>query len=254
MHRVFADAVGGIEVGGLVRLEGDEAHHAVRVRRAGVGETIEVLDGRGTVARGLVEAAERARGGAALVVRLVEVSRVEPVRPEVEVCGATPKGSRLDDMIDGLSQVGATAWRPLGTGRGVVEVGPGRLDKVARRAAEASKQCGRAWLLRVGAPVELGMVRREPGEELVLADASGEAYAARGGGGGAGLVRLLIGPEGGFSPEEIGAARRRGARVCRFGPHAMRVEVAAVVAAAVVLATRQDGAEGRSPAGPPGPA
>jgi RsmE family RNA methyltransferase len=83
---------------------------------------------------------------------------------------------------------------------------------------------------------------------VIVADASGEAFGremARGGGAGehAGegegdmpeRITLLVGPEGGFSAGELALARERGAAIARFGGHVMRIEVAAVVAAAMVL-------------------
>jgi 16S rRNA (uracil1498-N3)-methyltransferase len=147
----------------------------------------------------------------------------------VEVVSAAPKGPRLGDMIDGLSQVGAASWSPLDSARGVVEPGAAKLGRLERIAAEAAKQCGRAWRLEIGAGLRfedsLG------GGNVVLADALGAPYKASG----QGTVRVLVGPEGGWDPRELDAARRAGVRIARFGPHAMRIETATVAAAAVIL-------------------
>jgi 16S rRNA (uracil1498-N3)-methyltransferase len=136
-------------------------------------------------------------------------------------------------MIDGLSEAGAAQWRALETERGVAEAGAHKLERVERHALEASKQCGRAWVMETGPGATLAeALRGGAGVRGVVADASGGAYAARG----AGTVRVLIGPEGGWTERELAAARDAGAEVARFGPHTMRIETAAVVAAAVVIA------------------
>jgi 16S rRNA (uracil1498-N3)-methyltransferase len=159
--------------------------------------------------------------------------------PRLEVLSAAPKGSRLEDMIDGLSQVGADAWMLLETDRAEVDPRPGKLERLRRVAAEASKQSGRPWLLEIGQSVQLAAAlgRAGPGRSVVVADVSGEPYSRRG----EPEISLLIGPEGGWSPAELAAVRRSSARVCRFGPHTMRIETAAVAAAAILLDAESKG-------------
>ena len=105
------------------------------------------------------------------------------------------------------------------------------MDRLSRTAAEASKQCGRAWLLEIGATLSFEGAIAPDARAVVLADASGDRYQR----GGSPDIRLLIGPEGGWSARELNQARASGVRIARFGPHAMRIETAAIVAAAVVL-------------------
>ncbi len=219
-------------------IEGEEARHAVRVKRLGAGDALRLLDGRGGVAECRVVEA-----GRALHVRVEERRAVEPVSPRVEVWSATPKGARVDVMIDALTQVGAASWTPMATTRGVVEPGEAKLHRLERIIIEACKQSNRPWLMRMGGgggrrtfeeAIDLG----ESGvEELVVADGGGGPY---GRGRGVKGVRLLIGPEGGFTAEEMEAARLAGARVVSLGPHTMRVEVAAVVGAALIIEAHRD--------------
>lgn len=232
-HRFYIDepwARGQAEL----TVHGEEARHAVRVKRLGVGDTAQVLDGRGTVAEARIEAIDRSPADGAWEVRLLlgAVQAVEPVRPRVEVWSAAPKGAGLAELIDGLSQAGAALWRPLDTRHAVVEPGGAKMDRVRRVAAEASKQCGRAWTMEVGerAPFEDALRDAPPGS-IVLADAGGVPYEPTG----AQAVRLLIGPEGGWAPDELDRARSAGARLARFGPHTLRIETAAVVGCAIVL-------------------
>lgn len=228
LHRIYLEdqplATGAMIVGG------DEAHHAARVKRVEVGEGVELLDGRGGVGRGAVaEIGKGDRGRWEVRVEVTEVRQTPPLSPRLEVLTAAPKGGRLEELIDGLSQVGAASWALLETQRGQVDPRPGKLERLGRTAAEASKQCGRAWHLQIGMGMNLGRVL--DAGNVVVADSSGEPYTQ----GGKETIRLLVGPEGGWTREELETARGAGARVARFGAYAMRIETAAVAAAAIVL-------------------
>lgn len=204
------------------------------------------------------------REGSLLRVQATGTLQLEPTpRPRIVIAAAIAKGARPDDMIDLLSQVGADGWIPLRTARSVV-VDPreGRFDKWSRRAVEAAKQCGRPHLLEIhpvadvaaliGAAAAAGTgADAGPGDgtttpiarrrHLVVAEATGSVTLP------ASLldpaqtdeVVVAIGPEGGFTPEEMTALRRSGnAFPLRLGPYIMRVETAAVAAAALLATAR----------------
>ncbi|MBC7836147.1 MAG: 16S rRNA (uracil(1498)-N(3))-methyltransferase [Phycisphaerales bacterium] len=265
MHRIYTNLPIGVGAGDSLVITGEEAHHAARVKRVEGGEVVQLLDGAGMVGIALVlpmDAAGTAGLGARrrageLVVRLLSLGREERASPVIEVCSATPKGQRTDDLVDGLSQVGAAAWRPLATAHGVVEPRESKLERLERRAVEASKQSGRPWVMRIGSEISVPEVLMDAkAGRLVVADSTGVPYQTeRAGGradGGVGAIRLLVGPEGGFTKEELRLAREAGATVCAFGPHIMRIEVAAVAACAVVMAAewaRAKGAQSREEAG-----
>jgi 16S rRNA (uracil1498-N3)-methyltransferase len=117
-----------------------------------------------------------------------------------------------------------------------------KLDRLRRHAEESLKQCGRAWLMEIGEATTFADALASR-SSLILADASGGPFS---------LVHhdqtnaatprdpitLLIGPEGGFSPEEIASARHARATIASFGMHVMRIEVAAVAACAIVMHQR----------------
>lgn len=208
-------------------VRGPERDHAVKSRRLRAGERVLVLDGRG--ARFVCEAEAITP---ALRLRVVERERIAPVSPRIEVWAPPPKGPRAADMVDALSQVGAAAWTPMNTAYAATEATQARVDRLERVAVEAMKQSQRAWLLELAEPREFeDAIAPAPDTAIVMADASGVAYLPAPGA----RVRLLIGPEGGWRPDEIERAQGAGARVCRFGPHVMRIEVAAPVATAVIL-------------------
>lgn len=228
LHTVYFD---GELRSGPLSIGGDEAHHAVRVKRLHAGQRVRVLDGRGGVADALLSDTRRDGAGWRLEVEIASVQRMPPMRPQIEVCSPAPKGPRLTEMIDGLSQVGAARWSLLATEHSPGEPRPGKVDRLSRTAAESSKQCGRAWLLEIGEALNFEGALAPGAAAVVLADASGAPYQRNG----QPAIRLLIGPEGGWSPRELERARTAGIRIACFGPHVMRVETAAVVAAGIVV-------------------
>lgn len=232
-HTLFIPGARAEDVRLLV--EGEEAKHAVRVKRLEPGESVRVLNGGGLALSCVVIEARRS-----LVLEVQGSSQIQRLMPAVHVCAATPKGPRLDKMIDQLSQVGAASWTPIETEWGVVDPGDRKLDRVRRIAAESAKQCARGWLLEINESVAMTDVLSSPsdgGGVMVLAHADAPGYSPCG----AREIRLLVGPEGGFSPRELDAARSAGVRLASFGAHVMRVETAAVVACGVILHVERAG-------------
>lgn len=215
-----------------VEILGPEAHHAVRVKRLAVGDALELRDGRGLAASATITHVSKPGGEWRILAKVGSWRRVQPTVPQLRVLTGVPKGERLAELVDGLSQAGAASWAPLESGRAVVGPSQAKLERLSRVAREALKQCGRAWLLEIGAPIAFDAAL---GPGVIVADASGEPYARDG----AEAITLLVGPEGGFDGGELERARGAGARVCRFGPHTMRIETAAVAAAAIIMGKSQ---------------
>lgn len=249
MHRVFYDALLEASLSGpgsLVTVEGDEAFHALRVKRLDPRELVSIINGRGVEVRGHIElvtpgasAADRRRAERTLALRVVERREHAPLAPAVHVWSAIPKGDRAADMVDQLSQVGAASWRPVVAERSVERtLGETKRARLRRVAIEAAKQSGRAWLVEVGAELVLAdavVAAAAMGATLVVADASGAPGRAAEVGGYGPVVVVLIGPEGGWAPAELEMFTRAGAHVVRLGPLVMRLETAAVAAAAVLM-------------------
>ncbi len=219
--------------GSTISIEGDEAKHAIRVKRVCEGDLVRLLDGKGMVLITRVTDARR-------ILHLVVESAELEARPLVslEMATATPKGPRLDKMIDMLGQVGAASWCPLATKLGVVEPGSNKIDRMERICRESAKQSLRAWPMRIGAALAFQQsIACEGGERLVIADASGGEYAPAG----PGVVRALVGPEGGWTDDELRAATQAGAQVVGLGPHVLRIETAAVVLASLIVRAETSG-------------
>lgn len=223
------DGRGALSDGDTVTVTGDRAKHAVRVKRVRAGDRVRLLLGAGRVALTTVE-----DPGRDLVLRVDEVWAEPAASPRIEVCSATPKGPRLEKMIDMLAQVGADAWRPMATKYGVVDPRENKLARAQRVADEAMQQCLRAHPMTVGEGVAFGdALDVEGGVRLVLADASGDAFDPACVVG-ASAVRVLVGPEGGFTDGEVEAAAGAGAALVNLGPHVLRIETAAVVLTSLV--------------------
>lgn len=225
-HRFRTQPLGGL-AGRTLTIEGDEARHGVRVKRLRVGEEVELLDGMGCVAGARVESVNPREPS--VVVAVVRVEEVSPERPRLHVMTSVPVGAHAEEMIAGLSQVGAASWQPLACARSEATGRSLRLERLQRIAAESSKQCGRAWDLEIGIEVSLEEALRHA--HVVVADRSGRWYEPIG----ADEITLLIGPEGGWNEDEISAARDAGAAIASFGRHVMRIETAAVAAASVIM-------------------
>ena len=229
LHRVYLPELELVPPGERVSVEGDEAHHAIRSKRLAAGDLVELLNGRGGVLVGeIVETVKLGKHGWRLDLAVRESRVEEQPSPRVAVISAAAKGARLENMIDELSQVGVASWSPLVSKRSVVEPRSGKLHRLERVASEASKQCGRAWVMEIGEQIDLKRALER--KNVILADASGEGYQPV-----TGDTTILVGPEGGWTDEELAFARDRGAAIHSFGRHVMRIETAAVVASAVVL-------------------
>jgi 16S rRNA (uracil1498-N3)-methyltransferase len=210
-------------------LEGAEAHHLAHVRRLEVGEWVTLFNGDGQAYLAMIEAIGKRD------VRL-RIERIETPPTElgcrVEIASALPKGDRLDYLIEKLTELGVTDFVPLQTARSVVQPKETRLDKLRRAVVEASKQCGRNVLMRVQAPVMWA-------DYCQRASVPQRRFVAHPGGGTrleklatAGDIAFAVGPEGGFTDDEVEAARQAGWGVVSLGPRILRVETAAVVLAA----------------------
>lgn len=219
--------------GNDVTLDGPEAHHLLHVMRAKEGQTLALFDDSG--AEFLSEIMRLGRS--AVELRIIErrmVDRELSLRLTVGV--ALPKGDRQKWLVEKLTELGVTTLVPLSTSRSVAQPTGGAVDRLRRVVIEASKQCGRNRLMRIEAAHdwEQWLCRGEESELRVLAHPGGASLG--------GLARrsgesacVAIGPEGGFSAEEVASATTAGWQAVSLGSRVLRVETAAV-AASVAMA------------------
>jgi 16S rRNA (uracil1498-N3)-methyltransferase len=229
----------------LITLPHEEAEHLTRVLRLGAGAAVRVFNGSGDEFESVVEAT--AKG----VVRVRLGNPRDPVpeaRLNVTLAQAVLKGDKMDDVVRDAVMIGATAIRPVLTAR--TETSAATLEKSHRRdrwervAVSAAKQCGRAVVPPILPPVTFEVLIQvlldqwlagpaimlvEPGAAkaaVTFSELDVETPKA---------ATAVVGPEGGWTPEEIEAA----SAVCRLvtmGSRTLRADAMGLVAISAVFA------------------
>jgi 16S rRNA (uracil1498-N3)-methyltransferase len=217
-----------LEVGDYV-LTGPEAHHLAHVRRIELGERVVLFNGDGREYPAEVISV----GRRCVVLSILSVEEVERELPiPIWVASALPKADRTDFLIEKLTELGVSRFIPLLTTRSVVIPREGTVERFERAVIEASKQCGRNRLMAIDPPQRWEQfVRRSDLPEFRVMLHPNTSLPALAGVSTAGGV-LAIGPEGGFTAEEITAARENGWQLMNLGPRTLRIETAALVAVA----------------------
>jgi 16S rRNA (uracil1498-N3)-methyltransferase len=210
--------------GGEVELPPAEARHAVRSRRLRTGDTVSLFDGAGRACRGEIVRIE----GDRVAVRVGPPDLDAPIRATV-IASALPKGKRLAWMIQKLAELGVTEFVPVAFRRSVVRWSPSKATRMAKVAAEAAKQSNRSDLMGLAAETTVEELSRFGGPSFVAVPGAAQTLARAAAG--APFARVVIGPEGGMAPEEV---ERLGAAPVSLGPTVLRIETAAVAAAAVL--------------------
>lgn len=218
---------------GAAELIGDEARHLSKVLRKGPGDLVELFDGQGRAFRARVDRVGRDRVSLEVIPEPLP-DRV-PARP-VTLAFAPPKGERLDWLVEKATEVGVARLVPILCARSVVEPGAAKLDRLRRRVIESCKQCGRNRVPELGPIIPWGEYAKiEHAPRRRACDPSGDPDPSFGDSK-EGAVAVAIGPEGGFTAEELDVARGAGWGIASLGPTILRVETAALVALARALA------------------
>jgi 16S rRNA (uracil1498-N3)-methyltransferase len=215
---------------GRAILGGDEARHLARVLRARVGDAVTLFDGRGRQWAARVAAIGRDEVALEADDAMIDP---DPPGPQITLAVALPKGDRQKWMVEKLTELGVHTLVPLETTRGVAEATAAARARLERAVIEACKQCGRNTLLTITAPRSLTVVLADvPTSTRMLVAHPGGPPAGAPHGSPADAVLALVGPEGGFTAEELAAADAAGAVRIGLGSHVLRVETAAVALAA----------------------
>jgi 16S rRNA (uracil1498-N3)-methyltransferase len=227
-------------VGQTVALSADEAAHVARVLRLGAGDVLRVFDGRGREWEARI--VQAGRDGVAVVVD-VPVAPAAETQVRYTVATAVLKGDGTDEAVRDAVMMGAARLRPFVAARSDVRLSAiARGDRRARwqRIAVASaKQCGRAVVPAIDAPVSLEAVLADAADSLrlLLVEPAHHAPAVPP----AALpapaaATLAIGPEGGWTADELAAAIARGWQPVHLGPRTLRATSMAIAALAACQA------------------
>ena len=221
--------------GDRATLGGAEAHHLIHVMRAKPGSQVILFDGDGAEFLAEVRTLRRSDVELAVLERR-EVDRELPLSLVVGV--ALPKGDRQKWLIEKLTEAGVGRLVPLRTARSVAQPGAEALERLGRGVVEASKQCGRNRLMRLSEPLSwtdfVAAPRANSCRLLAHPGPRENSSSLLSGANDPEEVTLAIGPEGGFTDEEVDQAVSLGWRCVDLGPRILRVETAALVLASLV--------------------
>jgi 16S rRNA (uracil1498-N3)-methyltransferase len=226
--RLYVDVP--LAAGAMVMLPPPQSHYLGSVMRRQPGDIVRLFNGSAGEWAARVDSV----GKKIVILVVVEQSCPQEVMADIWLCAAPLKRGRIDWVAEKACELGVARLVPVVTRRTIVD--KLNLDRLRAHMVEAAEQCGRTAIPGVAEPLSLAALLRDwPAERgLIFADEAGgeplAALCARM----AAPVAILIGPEGGFTPEERAAIRAvPGAVAASLGPRILRADTAAVAAVAV---------------------
>ncbi len=222
----------------VLEIRGADFHHPFRVLRLASGERVRVVDGQGRARWARVERVERACGR----LKLEEWAPALEETIAIELAVAVPRGERASWIVEKSTELGVNRLVLLRTERSVGSRPDSQLRERLRRVAQAALlQCGRARLPEVEGPLPLwhwldsGQAGLGP---TVVLDGTGLPYLAADFSNEP-AIRILVGPEGGWSESERHEFARRKIPSWSLGPRPLRIDTAAIAAVARIAGTAQ---------------
>ena len=225
-------------------LRGAEAHHARDVLRMKRGDRAVLFNGRGReITAEIVDLT-----GYEVRLRKLHETETPPFRCRITLGQAIPKGKNMDPIVQKAVEIGAAEIAPLISERTIVDLGPEGAEQKKTKwqqiVIEAAKQCGQNWLPQVHPPRKLKDFFSHAGDfdlrligslqpdaihlKKILTDYT-DQHRDR-----PRNVLMLVGPEGDFTPAELGLAKTNGCLPITLGPIILRVETAAIYCLSVL--------------------
>ncbi|MDY6904556.1 MAG: 16S rRNA (uracil(1498)-N(3))-methyltransferase [Thermodesulfobacteriota bacterium] len=234
MRRFFIDRP--VSAGMAHTINGPDARHITHVLRMKQGDEIAMFDGNGYTLKARIDMLSPKR----VAVTITDVRPCETESPiHITIGQALLKDKKMDGLIRQLTELGMNEWLPFTAERSIPDPGRMRVHTRIERwqtiARESLKQCERGVLPQIHGPVafddvlssidnyDLGIIftdKSAPGLEKIKPSIS--------------RVLILIGPEGGFTNDEIEQARSRGFVTAGMGPRILKADTAAVAASTLV--------------------
>ena len=223
-----------------VELPDDEAEHLVRVLRLGVGDEVDVFDGRGGMWRAqVVEAGKKSAA-------IRPLQRLQPARElgvQVALVMSVLKGDKMDDVVRDAVMLGVSAIHPVVSERAETSMAAmarsGRIARWERIAVSSAKQCGRAVVpaIHAATPLEWCWTEKTAATRVMCVEPSAALddvvpvqkvpKAA--------AVQVIVGPEGGWSVTEVASAHDSGAILMSLGSRTLRADAVPIVGLTALL-------------------
>jgi 16S rRNA (uracil1498-N3)-methyltransferase len=232
--------------GNRVRLSLDESHHLIRVLRLNRGDEVFVFDGYGREYQCRFDKVENQRA----VLEIVEALSDEVESPlHLTLAQALAKGEKFDLVVQKATELGVSRIVPIASEHADLKLNREQAEKKVERwqriSLEALKQCGRRRLVEISKPLTLTDFLNASREQASRSESQSAVIYFNERGGllieealdklvDKGAVMALIGPEGGWSDEEIELLNERGCLALTLGRRVLRTETAAIVAATLL--------------------
>jgi 16S rRNA (uracil1498-N3)-methyltransferase len=220
--------------GVAIALDANQANYLGNVLRLGVGAELLIFDGLSGEWMAHIADAGKKR----MTLEVDRQTRESESIPDVWLAFAPVKRTKTDWLVEKATELGVARLIPVMTQRTVAE--RVRLDRLESIAIEAAEQCGRTRVPQIVEPTSLKRLIEEldPARHLYFADEGGGEPVASTFAEGPALI--LVGPEGGFSEEDIQFLRGIWASAISLGPRILRAETAALAALASFMAIAGD--------------
>lgn len=236
MTRLFCDFP--LAIGENIELPKDAARH-IMVLRLSAGDTLTLFNGLGGEYQARITRIDRQR----VTTEIVSHSSREAELPyRITLAQGIPEATKMDWIIEKSVELGVSDIIPLAAQRSVVRLDNDRAEKRLSRwqaiAISAAQQCGRNRLPHIASPVGTGEYLRQttPSPRILFSPRATETLSEWARHQKPQNITLLIGPEGGFSPEEENMAEQQGVTFLSMGPRILRTETAGLAAVAAINA------------------
>lgn len=232
MRRFFADS--DSFAGDKIVLGKDETRHLRDVLRLAEGDEVAVFDGSGVDYTCVIE--NMSKKGTILAVSSKHASPSEESPLSLKMCVALTKGDRFEFVIQKCVELGVAKLVPLITDRCDVKLHDkteSKMDRWKKIVIESSKQCGRGVLMQISEPKSFGTLLQSSEKDgmILFSERDGEAMSDIKS---TKELSALIGPEGGWSDDELAAAKEAGVRIITLGGRILRAETAAISIATIL--------------------
>lgn len=217
-------------------MSGPDAHHLIKVLRLGRDDQVELFDGLGSIYRSRITEIGRGK----IKLRITDIDNTPPTGLPIHLGQALLKGSKMELVVQKCTELGVAAIHPFLSSHCQAGLpAPEKIVRWQRIIQESCKQCNQPWppfchnplsfdrLLQEGSKHDLSLICWEQREAPPLGQVTAKIEPPR-------SIMVLIGPEGGYTLEEIEQARSAGFQPVGLGRRTLRAETASIAAIALL--------------------